>query len=417
MSSKNYTEEAKISGDTPVPKRSILQRLLAIGIIAALIVGGFLTVRFLVTNKPVAKKRPPQKMKTLVEASPVIASDVKVMINGYGTVKPARKLNLSPRVSGRVEWVNPSLKPGGTLKKGEVLAVIDDTDYKLEVQKAEIALRKAQADLEIEMGRQKIAQEEWELLKEETGPAERSPLALREPQLKQAKAAVENAEADLAKAKLNLSRTRVNVPFNAVVLEESTEVGSQVSASTAVASLAGTDEFWAEVSIPLDRLDWFDIPDAHVNIRLTGTNTKANYEGRIVKLLSELESDGLMARLLIAVEDPMGLDSGRPPLLAGSHIKAEIEGRELVNSVKIPRRLVVDNSKVYIAMPDNTLDIRELDIIWKDPEWVYARNTFDEGERIITSRVASPVHGMPLMFEGESTQAPQKKGKGRENAE
>lgn len=95
-----------------------------------------------------------------------------------------------PQVGGQIVAVNPKLIAGGFVREGELLYRIDPDDYKVELQRQQAALEEAQARLQLEQGR------EWELMGESLEEEQKAPaLALREPQLQQAKAAVSSAEA------------------------------------------------------------------------------------------------------------------------------------------------------------------------------------------------------------------------------
>jgi multidrug resistance efflux pump len=108
-------------------------------------------------------------------------------------------------------------------------------------------------ELELEKGRGDVAQREWQILRSDSD-ANLAPLALRSPQLVAAKQSLAGAQANLKQAELALSRTHFTAPFNALVLDESIEVGQVVAPGAPLATLIGTDRFWVSVSLPVDEL-------------------------------------------------------------------------------------------------------------------------------------------------------------------
>jgi len=181
-------------------------------------------------------------------------------------------------------------------------------------------------------------------------------LLLRRPQLEMAKAAVSAAEAALEKAQLDLERTVVLSPFNAMVQSKNVDLGSQVSTGTMLASLVGTDEYWVEVSVPVDELKWIDIPGYNAK---SGSPVRVYYEsawgkdmfrtGTVERLMTDLEPQGRMARLLITVKDPLQLQSNpekRHPLILGSYVRVEINGVEVPGIAKIPRAAIREGKQV-----------------------------------------------------------------------
>jgi len=122
----------------------------------------------------------------------------------------------------------------------------------------------------------------------------------------------------------------------------------------------------------------------------------------VVKLLGDLEEEGRMARILIAVDDPLDLDSPeqtRPPLLIGEYVRVEIEGPELDGVVALPRSALKNGRDVWVVRDDNTLDIRAVDIVWRGETTVMVRNDLRDGERIIMNGLSAPVQGMKVMVD------------------
>jgi len=396
----------EVSGDTPVPKRTVGQRLGAVILILVILGVGFLAARYLINTKPMAKKKRPPKIQTLVKVQPLKRSDVRITIEAMGSVTPANQVDLKSQVSGTVVTVNPNLLPGGLVKKGDNLVVVDDRDYRLALATAKAGLDKARMDLKLEEGNQAVARREYELVQKMASsapsPAHKE-LALRGPQLAKVRAALDMAEVTLKKAQLDLGRTVLKAPFNSIVLSRNVEIGSLVSSQSTVVRLVGTDRFWVELSLPRNSLRWLETGSFNENEGPTlklFTETE-QYSGRIIRLLSNLEPNGLQARVLAAVSDPMGLTSEQQPLLLGSFVKAKIDGKQLSSIFKLPRVSLLPGNKVLLASADNSLIIREVKSIWQDRDWVYVTEGLVDGERLIISPVASPVEGMMLNIAGK----------------
>src|SRR5690606_26702153 len=103
----------------------------------------------------------------LVEVTHVEQGDFSPGITATGRVIPEMEITLSPRVSGQVIEISEKLTPGGFIKKGEKLLQIDPSDYKNALQLRESELLQAESDLDMEMGRQYVAQKDFELIEEE----------------------------------------------------------------------------------------------------------------------------------------------------------------------------------------------------------------------------------------------------------
>ncbi len=380
--------------------------------------GGIAAALFFTPPKPDKRDRKPES--TLVEVMRAAPGRQRVRIVALGTVVPARQVELQSEVSGRVVEQSPNLVPGGIFPAGGVLVRVDARDYQTALEKQRALLADAEFNLKVEEGRRAIAKREWELLEKELDTAgARRDLALREPHLARAKAALAAAGSALGQAELNLKRTAIAAPFNALVKEETVELGQLVGPASRLATLIGTDRFWVRVSVPVDRLKWIKLPDAAGAggsaarvIQECGGGRRVERSGRVVRLLGDLEPAGRLARVLIEVEDPLGLKAGgeKPavPLLLGAYVRTVIEGIEVDNVIAISQSALRDGNKVWVMAPDDTLDIREVKTVWRGRDTVYVGSGLRAGDRVVTSDLASAARDMALRVPTDKDRKPGK---------
>jgi len=399
------------------------------------------------THKPQAKRRPTQAKATLVEVRQVQPRQAQVVIQAMGTVVPTKSIELGSRVRGEIVQVSPAFMPGGRFNAGDLMVKIDPNDFDLAVrlQQAQVskasatldqavsaiaqqqaALTKAKSALALEMGQQSAAMGEYKLLGETIKPEDEA-LVLRKPQLKEAQANCDSAEAatqaskalrDAAKAseaaskvaleqaQLDLKRTEVRSPFNAMVRTRNVNLGTQVAVGLSLASLVGTDEYWVELSIPADELRRIQIPDFNST---TGSQARVYHAGawgpdtfrmgQVTRLMSEIEPQGRMARLLVTIADPLDLKSSpqaRKPLILGSYVKVEIVGQKLSNVVPVERTAVREGNHVWVMDAEDKLDIRQVNVAWTGSDRILVSDGLAAGDRLIVSDLGAPVRGMPL---------------------
>jgi RND family efflux transporter MFP subunit len=397
------TDEIKNNQSPDLRRRSIgsiiFRALLCIIIIAT----GLFAVNYLTRSNPKAHRQAPTKITPRVRVQPVTPTNETVIIQASGTVIPARKITLKSRVAGEVIDTHPDFSPGGFLKKGERVLKVDDTDYQLVLARKQSEVVAARYAIALEKGRQEVARREWALINKDhpadDGDAE---LALRKPHLEKVLADLKVARIGIKQAQLNIERTRIRAPFNAVILATYVETGSQITVQERIADLVATDEYWVRVSIPVDRLKWISIPANH---RKAGSITRVIYHssavrtGSVIKLLGDLEPKGRMARLLIAIKDPLGRNhpgSHRLPLLIGEYVRVEIKGKPLNNVYRIPRTALRDGTHLWVVGPGEKLEIRKVETIWRDAEAVFLKTGIQPGDRLIISDLSTPIAGMSV---------------------
>jgi RND family efflux transporter MFP subunit len=370
---------------------------LVIFTLCILIVGAgvFAAVRFIQT-RPKPPQRPPAPISPLVETMAVQTGPETVVIRVLGTVVPSRQTHVRAEVAGVVRDVADGFMPGATVTAGAPLLRLEAEDFRLDVAARQADLDSAKAALDLELGYQKVARHEWELLQKDGQAAEDAALALRRPQLAQARAKVRQAETALNQARLDLSRTTVKAPFTALVLEKEVEKGSRVSVTDTLATLVDAREYWIEATIPVDRLPWVTLPAKDRPgsvVRVQSQASGAESQGRILRLRGDLEDQGRLARIIVSLPRP--LDTEPAPILLGEYVRLDIEGRRLDDVTRLPRAALRENDMVWVAR-NATLDIRPVSVVWRDTRTVLVNEGLAPGELVVTSELATPIQDMPL---------------------
>jgi len=367
---------------------------------------------YLLKTAPKALKKKPLKPIEHVRIMSAHRTTEKIVLHLMGSVIPAQEILIKPRVSGKIISINPKFMIGACFNKSDFILQIDPKDYELAIKSKKSRVSLASNDLKLEKGHQDVAKREWELLnmnQDKIGDKLDRELALRQPQLEKARATLLAARAELEQSCLDLERTTVKAPFDGIVLEKFVDTGSQVSTQEKIAVLAGTAKFWINVSIPVDRLQWLMIPKTNTDIAshakiIYGNNSGQHFErkGRVSKLLGDLETEGRMARILVSVDDPLDLkldpektEAAAPPLLLGDYVRVEIYGRSIKGIFNIPRT-ALHNDRIWIVKENERLDIRDVEIIWKNTRTVFIGNGLHENEKIVISDIAVPTVNMPV---------------------
>jgi len=391
-------------------KRSLLNLLLLV-LIAAVLGAAAWTAYRLYETRPRAQRVEPETKPTLVEVLTVSHGAVRTTVEAMGTVVPERSVNLTAQVTGRVVELSPNLLPGGAIAKAETIVRIDPRDFELAVEREKGNVERARFELEVEKGRHTIAKREWDLLSDDVpNTPEGRALALREPHLRNARAALAAAESALKKAELDLGRTTIAAPYDVLVREKSVDVGDLVGPQTPIAALVGTEAYWVRAAVPTAKLPHIRIPGvngeegspARILLETGGENAVA-WEGRVIRLLGDLDPAGRMARVLIRVENPLqvGRDNAFP-LLLDAYVRVEIEGDTFEDAIVLPRPALQEGDAVWIMDEDDRLAKRDVEILWRESATVLVGKGLSTGDRVIVSRVPSPLTGMQLRVAEEN---------------
>jgi multidrug efflux pump subunit AcrA (membrane-fusion protein) len=140
------------------------KRLIQFGISVVLIVIGVVGLVVLTASKPEMKKRKPPAPVPMVRTIKINSGPQTVSIQGEGTVRPLREINLVSEVGGKVVGVSPAMVNGGVFKKDDTLLQIDPVDYELAVTLAKAKVKDAESRLQLAEEEALAAVEEWRLL-------------------------------------------------------------------------------------------------------------------------------------------------------------------------------------------------------------------------------------------------------------
>lgn len=381
-----------------------------------LITAGAVTTLIFSTEPKASVSGATKQTAMLVDVVEVRKGSFQPTIIATGTVQPAQDVMLSPRVSGEIISLSPAFSPGGFVRKGQVLLQIDPSDYETALRLRKSELSQAKAELELEMGRQQVARQDFELIGD-TLAAKNKALVLREPQLNSVKASIEAAKANIKQAELNLQRTTVKAPFDAHILRRDVNVGSQVDPGQVLGRMVGVDQYWVVLNVPLSKLQWLSIPKngrgkgSEVRLRNRSAWPEDVYRnGRVYQLVGALEDQTRLAQVLVTVSDPLAYRNPspqKPPLIIGSFMEASIEAKEIEDVIKVNRDYVRDDETVWV-MEENKLRIHDVDIVFQDAQYAYISSGLEEDDRVVTTNLTTVVDGAGLRLENPDTSLQEK---------
>jgi RND family efflux transporter MFP subunit len=145
---------------------------------------------------------------------------------------------VAPQVSGQITELR--VTDNQTVKKGDVLYVIDPFDFEVAVASAQAEIENREADLQVK--RTQAARREA-LTTLSTSVEEKQQYAGT---AKIAEAALASAKAQLSQAKVNLQRTQVRAPVNGRVTNLLLRSGDYASTGTVNVAIIDTDSFWID---------------------------------------------------------------------------------------------------------------------------------------------------------------------------
>lgn len=371
-------------------------------ILGIIIIAGIGVIIFKLT-KPVAEEAKKEEIRPAVELMVVSKTDHEVEIRTDGVVESLRETSLATEVQGRVVDISPNFKKGGRVKKGEVLVKLDAADYQSALAVAEVSAADAALALEQERARVEQAQLDWDKL----GKGEpRNPLVLRAPYLKAAETRLDSAKQQVEKARRDLERTEIAAPFDAGVRSANVEVGAVVAPGSMIAELYSNGEIEVRVPLSLEDFGFLNRDESgniQGNVSLKGRIGIKDYEWKAVpvRVDPEIDRKTLSASVVVKVlgsEDP---EFPLPPV--GLFVDVRLAGKRLTNIVEMPRRGLLDGHFVIIVGDNDQIQFRDVRLLRAEEKTVLIAEGLEAGERVVLTRLSSPVNGMKVTVEAAKT--------------
>ena len=356
----------------------------------------------------VSSRKPPEQVPVeipafLVDAKEIQSEQVSFIVKSQGNVVPRNKTALSAQVSGQVVSLSDSFIAGGTFKKGDVLATLEQDDYKTDLKLAEAELAQAQAALQEEVARGKVAQQEWRSVNSVAPPE----LGLRKPQLAKEQANVKAAEAKLERAKRNLARTQITAPYNGIVVERNIDLGQFVTMGAAIGTVYSTDT--AEVRLPITDSDLMFVNIASQSTEGAPVSLKASVggltrrsEGKLVRSEGVLDTGSRVVYAIVEVKDPYNMKgSHSAPIRFGQFVEAEITSRQNEALMVLPRSILRLDNTILTVNENREIEIKPVEVARTTAKEVFIRSGIEEGSLVVTSAVPNPYNGMKVRLPGD----------------
>lgn len=358
-------------------------------LLGAAILGGATAIAVLLSVglREEPPKREIEDRALLVDVMKLTSGSVQFTVQSQGTVLPRTRTVLSAEVSGAIVEISPKFIAGGVFQPGEVLMRIDPTDYDVAVKKAQALLKQRQIEYD---GASKLRSQGYRA----------------EAELASAAAALASAQAEVVRAKRNLERTDIQLPYEGMVLSKDADLGQFVNPGTRLGVTFATD--YAEVRLPLTDQDlaFVELPDASEITASGGSNgpavtltavqkgQPAEWQATIVRSEGVVDEKSRVTYAVAQIDDPYRLHTPGTPLPVGTFVGGQIKGAAVDGVIEVPRSALRGSNQLLFVDEENKIRIRTVNVVRADARNAYVTGDELLGERIAITGIDSPMNGM-----------------------
>lgn len=334
----------------------------------------------------------------VVDTATVLPANGSSEITLSGRIKAAEQTELSFEISGKIERLTVDV--GDTVEAGETLAVLEDTRYQLEYDRAVAAEQEAKSALE----EAKLAYKRLSSLREK-GYSSQSQLDSAEASLKSSRSRYESAVASRRLAARDLRLTELKAPFTGSVSQRHVEPAERVSPNQAVLDvISDRDGFEVETSVAETLV-------SHLNAKSLHTVTIPALGGEPVpasiKHIGTQPQSSNNYPIILALEEPVdGLRSG---MTAQVHLDIAAGDMQTIedgaSAVRVPLTALVydtrEQAHILRLGEDNRLERVELDVLAVSEHIAAVAGALSPGDRIVARGAEFVSEGQKVAVMGQ----------------
>jgi RND family efflux transporter MFP subunit len=283
--------------------------------------------------------------------------------------------DLSFQVPGKL--VRRDVDPGSAVKKGQVLAQLEQTDTQLGVDATRSTVPAAQADLD----RSRSEEARFRDLLER-GLTTRAQYQAQQTAVRSAEAKLAQATAELRLAQQKLGYTTLRADQDGVVTRVLVEVGSVVAAGQRAFSIARPSQLEAVFDVPDARIGEVQPNSAVVISPVQGE--RVVWAGRVREISPSADPVTRTYQVRTTIVDPP------PSLRLGMTVSVTLPRVGGAPNVALPAGSIFQqNAKpaVWIVKQDETVELRPVTVERYDSDRVYIAAGLSTGERVVTAGV------------------------------
>ncbi len=291
---------------------------------------------------------------TVYKTQKIETGDIMESITASGTINPLSTVSVGSQASGRIAEIYVDYN--SVVKKGQLLALIDQENAKATVQQREAALEIAKAQVAVEENNIKYYKKALNRIsklnaskystEKDLEAAERdydnsvAQLALEQAQVKQAQASLNSAQTEL-------SYTEIKAPVDGIVISKAVEVGQTVAASFETPELFSVAEDLTKMQIEASvvEADIAKVKEGQ-NVRFTVDSYSDDYfYGTVTQVRNEATTTSNVVTYTVVI----GIDNTEMKLKPGMTANVEIITAEEKDVMLVPNQAL----RFYIDDSDN----------------------------------------------------------------
>lgn len=362
-------------------------RKIILSILGLLIIFGSYLLSKSIANSNPPPRRQADKLVKEVYYLEVKNSTYKVQIPSNGILEAYQRIKITSRVQGLMQTISPLFKSGQAYKKGQVLAQIESSEFRLNViaQRASLynLITSVLPDLELDFS---TAYLDWRTyLTNFDVQKEVPPLPAMEDDVRlfiSGRGIISSYYA-LQNLEKSLSFYTIIAPFNGVLVATNVTEGSLVRPGQELGDFIAPDDYELKVALPKSYVEKIAVG---AMVDLKSIDTQKQYKGRVARINAKVNSETQSVEVFIRVNDS--------ELREGVYMEALIGALEFENVFAVDRGLLNGDQELYLV-EENKLILKKVDVVHFTESKAIIQGVAD-GLKIVAQPIIGAYQGMEV---------------------
>jgi membrane fusion protein, multidrug efflux system len=301
----------------------------------------------------------------------IIPTHLSELINQSGTLKPDEEVDLSFETSGKIVEIN--FTEGTKVKKGDLLAKINDRPLQAQLEKLEAQLKMAEAK---EFRQRSLLDKD----------------AISQESYDQVQTDVQSIKADINLIKARISETELRAPFDGIIGLRYVSEGSYTTSSTKLARLIKISPIKIEFSISEKYASEIKI-GYPITFKIVGNNKEFNASVYAIDPKIDIDTRTIVLRALYQNKN----EELRPGTFAG----ITLELSKIDNAIAIPTEALIpemEGEKVFIYKKGKAQTVKVTTGLRTESK-IQITEGLKFGDTLITSGIMQLRQNLPIVLD------------------
>lgn len=407
-----------------------------------------LVVVMMVRNKAPVEHQSTELAPKQVGVIEVVSQKIHPMTTAYGSVEHSVALQNRAEVSGKISYMHPDLKQGGSIAAGLLVLRIDPEDVEVSLKQSEADLQSNLSSLQqldeeekttrrslrlaqdsLNVGRKELQriQDMWDkrLIARSVLDSEKQSLLQLQQSVSDlqgqlntyvsrrtsAQAQIERASQQVRSQQTSLGRTELYMPFDARIGSVPVDKGEYVSVGTALFEALATDRVEITAQLPIQQMaklvsgaslstakmgEVLQQLGLKAKVSLVGGQKQAVWQAEVVRFSEVIDPVRRTLGIVVAVDNPYDkiIPGKRPPLIKGMYTAVDLYA-PAIDALVIPRK-AIHEGRVYLVGVEQKLEIRAVEVLFTQGDFALISKGLSVGDKVIVNDLIPVIKGMPL---------------------